>query len=153
MSNLIILGYVWQILGWRRAFHFMEIQSEFCPYFQNGLEFWTKFGSYDPSFSRNILTFLYLKFETSPLAQIEVIHYYILFTSFLTWYEFETYIGILFDKWSWAIILSIWSRDFSQKCALVSKFCNVLLLNLLRPKVNIMVCLYVNISTKKLEIL
>ena len=110
ICNLIGWNSVRQILGWRRAFHykeifhFVEIQSAFRPYFQNGLKFWTKFGSYDPSFSRNILTFLYLKFETSALAQIEVIHYYILFTNFLTWYEFETYIGLLFDKWSWAII-------------------------------------------------
>ena len=70
------------------------------------------------------LTLLYLKFETSAHAQIVFNHNYILFTSFLTWYEFKNYIGDTLDKWSWSIILSpspvtfpkydIWSVNLSQ---------------------------------------
>ena len=37
-----------------------------------------------------------MKFETYAYAQIEDTYYYILFTSFVTWYEFETYIGDTF---------------------------------------------------------
>ena len=60
------------------------------------------FGSFDPSFNRNILTLLYMKFKTSAYAQIAFILYC---ASFLTWCEFETYIGDTFDKWSWSMIL------------------------------------------------
>ena len=49
------------------------------------------------------------------------------------------------------MILSIWSRDFFQKYFLVNKFCTVLLPNLLRPKVNFMAFLNIDISTKKLQ--
>ena len=45
------------------AFHFVEIQSAFYPY-----------DCSDPSFSRSILTLLYLKFETSSHTQIAFIH-------------------------------------------------------------------------------
>ena len=66
------------------AFHFVEIQLAFRSCFQKGLEFLTKFGSSNSSFTRNILTFLYLKFESSEHAQMAIILYYILFTCFLT---------------------------------------------------------------------
>ena len=64
--------------------------------FRKGWNFLTKFGSNDSSFSRGTVTLLYLKYKISSHAQIPVIHYYILFTSFLTWYEFEIYIGDTF---------------------------------------------------------
>ena len=60
------------------AFHFVEIfrfvamQSVFCLYLQNGLEFFNKFCSSDPSFNRNILRPLYLKFKTSAHAHIAI---------------------------------------------------------------------------------
>ena len=55
--------------------------------------FFTKLGSSDSSFNWTILKLLYLKFETSAHARIAVIHYYIFFTSSLTWYEFEHILG------------------------------------------------------------
>ena len=70
---------------------------------------------------------------------------------FLAWYKFETYIGMLFDKWSWSMILSIWLRDFFQKCIQVNKFCTVFFPNFLRPKVNFMAFLNIDISSKKLQ--
>ena len=59
-----------------------------------------------PSFNRSILALSYLKIEAYAQAQITVIFYYILFTSFLIWYDFHL------AKWSWSIILSTWARDF-----------------------------------------
>ena len=56
-------------------FYFVEIQSGFCPYPKNELDFWTKFGSFDPSFNRCILTLMCLKFEPCAYAQITVIYY------------------------------------------------------------------------------
>ena len=70
------------------AFHFVEIQSVFCLYLQNGFNFLIKLCSSDPSFNRNILRALYLKFKTSALAHIAIAYYYALFTNFLTWHEF-----------------------------------------------------------------
>ena len=55
-----------------------------------------KFGSSDPSFNRNILRSLYLKFKASAHAESTTTHYYVLFTNFLTWNEFETYTGDTF---------------------------------------------------------
>ena len=56
-----------------------SISGEFSLYFVHifitDWDFLTKFGSSDPSFNRSILTLLYLQFETSTHAQIEVIHY------------------------------------------------------------------------------
>ena len=52
----------------------------------------------DPSFTRNILRSLYLKLKISAHAQVAITHYYVLYTNFLTLYEFQTYIGIYFDK-------------------------------------------------------
>ena len=58
--------------------------------------FFIKLCRSDLSFSRKILTFLYLKFKTSAHAQIAINHYYVFLTNFLTWYEFATYIGDIF---------------------------------------------------------
>ena len=80
---------------WKFSLHFVHI-------FRKDWNFLTKFGSSDPSYNWTILTLLYLKFETFAHAQITIVHYYVLFTK------------ILFDKWSWSMILSTWSRDFSK---------------------------------------
>ena len=50
--------------------------------------FLIKFWSSDPSFNRNFLRSLYLKFKTSVHAYIAITYYYVLFTNFLSWYEF-----------------------------------------------------------------
>ena len=80
--------------------------------------------------------------------KIVVFHYYILFTSFLTQYKFETYIGDTFwvDQWFYRI----WSLE---NCILVCKFCTVLLTNLLHPNVNSIDFVKVDISTRKLQTL
>ena len=44
------------------AFHFVEMQSVFFYIFRMGWNFLIKFCSSDPSFNRNILSSLYLKF-------------------------------------------------------------------------------------------
>ena len=58
---------------------------------------------------------------------------------------------ILFDIGSWSMILSIQLNHvtFSKN----GKFCSVLLPNLLLLNVNVMACLNVDASTKKLHIL
>ena len=85
------------------TFHFVEIfhtswkfSLYFVHIFRKDSNFFTKLCSSDLSFNWTMLTLLYLKFETSVHARILVIRYYILFTSTLTWYEFETYIGETF---------------------------------------------------------
>ena len=70
------------------AFYFVEIQSAFWLYLQNGLEFLIKFCSSHPSFNRNIFRSLHLKFKTSAHAYIAITYYFVLFTNFLTRYEF-----------------------------------------------------------------
>ena len=52
--------------------------------FRTGWNILIKFCSSDPSFSRNILRSLYLKFKTSAHADIAITYYYALFTNFLT---------------------------------------------------------------------
>ena len=49
------------------------------------------------------------------------------------------------------MILSTWSRDFFWKCILVCKLYIVLLPNLLRPNVNFIADIKVDISSKKLH--
>ena len=55
--------------------------------FRTDWDFFIKFCSSDPSFNRNILRSLYLKFKTSAHVHIIITYYYVLFTNFLTWYE------------------------------------------------------------------
>ena len=50
--------------------------------------------------------------------------------SYLTWYEAETYIGMLFDKWNWSVISSTWWRDFFWNSNLVYKLHNGFLPNI-----------------------
>ena len=51
--------------------------------------FWIKFCNSDPSFNKNILRFLYLKFKTSDPTHIAITYYFTWFTNCLTWYEFN----------------------------------------------------------------
>ena len=81
-------------------------------YLQINLNFITMFWSFDSSFSWNILTTLYLKFEMST-------HAHITYTRLQTVYKFswhdmklELTFGVLFDKWSWSVVFTTWSRDF-----------------------------------------
>ena len=106
--------------------------------------FLTKFRSSDLSFNWSILTLLHLKFETFAHAQIAVIHYYILITSFLTWMSLKLTLGLVFDKWTWSMILSTWSRVLWSANLDPTLLC---------PKVKFMVCLNVSISLRKLETL
>ena len=73
---------------YRCAFHFVEMQSVFFYIFRMGWNFLIKFCSSDPSFNRNILRSLYLKFKASAHAHIVIAYYYTLFTNFLRWCEF-----------------------------------------------------------------
>ena len=74
--------------SWELTLHFVRI-------FRTDWSFLTKFGNSDPSFNRNILEVLCLKFETFAHAQIAVIHYYILFTSFLHDMKLKLTLGYL----------------------------------------------------------
>ena len=62
---------------------FVEIQSVFFYNFRTDWKFLIKVSSSDPSFNRNILRFLYLKFKTSAHAQISITYYYVSFPNFL----------------------------------------------------------------------
>ena len=61
--------------------------------------FLTKFCSSDPSFNRNILTSLYLKSKHLRMRNYAITHLYILYTSFTTWCQLETYIEDTVNKW------------------------------------------------------
>ena len=93
-----------------------EIQSPFffC-IFRTTRNFLIKFCSSDPSLNINILRSIYLKFKTCAHAQIPITHYYVLFT-ISGHMNLKLTLGIHFDKWSWAMILSTWSSDFFHKC-------------------------------------
>ena len=69
-------------------FHFVEIQSAFVYISRKDWIFQFKFCRSDPSFNRNILRPLYLEFKTSAHVHIAITYYFVLFTNFLTWYEF-----------------------------------------------------------------
>ena len=60
--------------------------------FKMALNLFTKFGHSDHNFKKNIVTQMCLKSETSAHAHLAITSLYILFTNFLTWYQFETYI-------------------------------------------------------------
>ena len=93
--------------------HFVKVQSAFVNIFRKDRNFLTKFGKPIPGLNRNILTLLHLEFKIPAHAQIAFIYYYLLFTNFLTLYEFKTItLRILFDKWNWSMILLTWSHDF-----------------------------------------
>ena len=62
---------------------FVEIQSVFFYNFRTDWKFLIKVSSSDPSFNRNILRSLYLKFKTSAHAQIAITYYYVSFPNFL----------------------------------------------------------------------
>ena len=64
-------------------FRFVEMQSVFFYIFRMGWNFLIKCCSSDPSFNRNILRSLYLKFKASAHAHIVIAYYYTLFTNFL----------------------------------------------------------------------
>ena len=63
--------------SWKRSLHFLYI-------FGTDWNFLIKFCSSDPSFNRDILRSLYLKFQTSAHAHIAITYYYVLFTTFLS---------------------------------------------------------------------
>ena len=103
-------AYIWvgggvHSTSWKFSLPFVHI-------FRTDWNFSTKFGNSDPSFNWNILTLLYLKSEMSAHAQIAVIHCYILLQ--VPWHDInlKLTLGMLFNKWSWSMILSSWSRDF-----------------------------------------
>ena len=60
--------------------------------------FVTKFWYYEKTFIKNIFTPLCLKSETSVDAQLKITCLHILFTSFMTWYLFESSIEDSLDK-------------------------------------------------------
>ena len=78
--------------------------------------FLTKFRCSTPRFYGNILTLLYLKFETAVHAQIETTHYYL----HISWHDmkFKHKLDILFDKRIWSMVLPTWSRDENVFCSI-----------------------------------
>ena len=94
--------------SWKYSLYFVYI-------FRMCWNFLIKFCSSDPSFDRNILRFLYLKFKTSAHAHITIAYYYALFTNFLRWYEFlKLLLVYILNKRSWSMVLLTWSCDFSK---------------------------------------
>ena len=88
------------------AFHFVEIfhfvENAVCNLFIFSYctaEFLNKFSSSESGFNRNILTSLYLKSECLRMRNYAVTCLYILYTSFTTWRQLETYIEDTIDKW------------------------------------------------------
>ena len=68
-------------------------QTWYFSIYRTNWNFLMKFCSSDPSFNRNVLTYLYLEFKIFAHAPIAVSHYFVLFTNFLTGYGIETCIG------------------------------------------------------------
>ena len=87
-----------------------------------------KFCSSDPSFNRNILRSLYLKFKISAHALILITHWYVLF---LTWYEFET-------CWQWFYHLDY--ENFAKN-VFGSVNCTLLLYQIYYVQLNVLVML------------
>ena len=102
--------------------------------FRTDRNFLSNFCSSDPSFDRNILRSLYLKFKISAHAQTTVTLYYLQ----ISWHDmnFKLTWGMHFDKLSWLMILSAWLHDVFEKCIVVCRLFPVLLPNLLRLNVN-----------------
>ena len=68
----------WQYsTSWKCSLHFFYV-------FRTDWNFSMKFCSSDPSFNRNILRLLYLKFKPSVYAHIAITYYFVLFTNFLS---------------------------------------------------------------------
>ena len=67
--------------SWKCSLPFVDI-------FRTYWTFLIKFCSSDPSFNRNILRSQYLKFQTSAHVHIAITYVYVLFTNFLSLYEF-----------------------------------------------------------------
>ena len=78
---------------WWKYFTSWKFSLPFVYIFKADWKFFIKIFIFDPSFNRNTLSSLHLNFKPSAHAKILVTHYYVLFTNFLTWYEFKTYIG------------------------------------------------------------
>ena len=71
-------------ISWKCNFYFLNIFIEDC-------NFLTKFCCPDPSFSSNNLKLLYLKPELLRMRNYAITRSYILYTSFTTWCQLETY--------------------------------------------------------------
>ena len=72
----------------------------------------------------------------------------------ISWHDINLRLtlGMQFDKLSWPMTWSTWTRDFfSKSCILVCKLYTVLPQNLLRPNVNFIADVKVDISIKKLH--
>ena len=67
--------------SWKCSPHFVYIARTYW-------DFSFKFCSSDQVSIETFLRSLYVKFKTSAHAHIAITHYFILFTNFLTWYEF-----------------------------------------------------------------
>ena len=57
------------------VFHFKEFILDFVYIFRTAWSFTNKFRSSDPSFDKKILSAIYLEFEISAHAQIEITRY------------------------------------------------------------------------------
>ena len=116
--------------------------------FRTDRNFLSNFCSSDPSFARNILRPLYLKFKKSTHAQMTVASYYLQ----ISWHDMNLKLtwGMHFDKLNWLMILSAWLCDFFKKCILVCKLFPLLLPNLLRLNVNVIagVCVFISFYCK-----
>ena len=61
-----------------------KFSLHFVYIFRTGWNFLIQFCNSNPSYNRNIVRSLHLKFKTSAHAQITITHYYVLFTYLLT---------------------------------------------------------------------
>lgn len=103
--------------------------------------FLTKFRSSTPRFYGNILTLLYLKFETSVHAQIEITHYYL----HISWHDmkFKHKLDILFDE---RMVNGFTNLVTWWKHILFYRLSTVLLSNLLSWPFKFLACAKVNVS-------
>ena len=108
-KQYFVLTFFWMLYGKGEGvciqiFHFAEIQSSFCPYFQNGLGFFNLAALIQVSIKAfwHFYTWNWDICACSLQLQLQLpiafSHWYTLFTSFLTWCKFETYIGDKFKN-------------------------------------------------------
>ena len=120
-------------ISWKFSLHFVHIV-------RTGWNFLTKFVSSNPSSNRNILTLLYLKFETYVHVQITVIHYNIFLQ--VSWNDMDLKLSLGYflinevGQWFYQLDHVTFSKN-----VFLFKFCTVLLPNMLHPEDNFMACL------------
>ena len=86
------------------TFHFVEIGTVFCLYTQSGLKFLAKLCCSDPSFNRNVLSSLYIKFEISSHAQLRD------YSFIPTIYKFHDMVSVGNLHWGYLLINEVYRQ-------------------------------------------